>query len=100
MSDGPSAPHAPPRALDVVTRLELLKVAWTVIGRSRRPITCAIYCVATGGLELRAGYDVSDTVWAESVLDIPSGLVVAERWRQVMLARGFNEIPTTTLIVQ
>lgn len=100
MSDGPSAFHVSPRSLDVATHVELVKVAWTVIGRTRRPITCAIYCVPSGGLELRAGYNVTDPIWAESVLDIRSGLVLGERWRQVVLARGFSEIPTTTLIAQ
>ena len=89
-----------PLDIDRQAYAELLRVAWTVIGRSRRPITCGVYCVAGGGLELRAGYQDDDSVWTESVLDLRAGLALAERWRHVMLARGFTEIPTTALIVQ
>jgi hypothetical protein len=89
-----------PPNLDPQAYAELLKVAWTVIGRSRRPITCGVYCVAGGGLELRAGYQADDSVWTESVLDLRAGLALAERWRHVVLARGFTEIPTAALIVQ
>ena len=82
----PDAPKPPP------PKSILRATFFTVIGASKRPLTCAAYDVETG-LELRLFYTDDDVMRSELFrgVDREERLTeTAETWRSALMQKGFQ----------
>jgi hypothetical protein len=73
-------------------RLELVQTFWCFVGPSRRPITCAVYRT-DAGLELRAGRSAEDLIRSQRVQTTDGAAVLADQWKQALVAAGLTELP-------
>jgi hypothetical protein len=82
--------HKPPPRPDRPAP-HLLEVYWRILGRSGKPITCALYAVGSG-VELRIGYSVEHVLMVNRVPHPGVACRLAEKWRLALMAQGFTEV--------
>ena len=60
---------------------------WRMRAPTGRLLTCGLYETAEG-LELRAGYEGDDPLWAEVVESEEVGVALAAAWKAVVVGKG------------
>jgi hypothetical protein len=74
-----------------VTRVEVVKTYWRLIGPTRRPVACALYRT-DAGLELRTYRDTHDLLYSLPVSTENQGADQAEAWKTAALTfAGFSD---------
>jgi len=86
---------AHPRNLPL-QRLELLEEHWRVLTPTGRVVTCASYRVDGPGVEVRVGYSPTEFHSTQRVADATHARVVAQMWRDSLIAEGLRELPART----
>ena len=75
-----------------VDPLECVRTFWVMVGSSRIPITCALYRMVAGGLELRAGYGEQDALLRQPVFAPLEAETLAALWKFAAEAKGFRDL--------
>ena len=70
---------------------ECVRTFWVMVGSSKVPITCALYRMVAGGLELRAGYGEQDALLRQPVVAPVAAETLAAVWKFAAEAKGFRE---------
>ena len=78
-----AARHHDPTAGDT----DFLPTFWRLRAPTGRLLTCGLYQTAEG-LELRAGYEGDDPMWAEGVESEEEGVILAAAWKETVVGKG------------
>jgi hypothetical protein len=73
----------------------LLEPSWRAISPRGKVLTCGIYQGVAGRVEVRAEYPHQDLIRSELARDLVTACAVAAEWRDVAIARGFEELSST-----
>jgi hypothetical protein len=76
--------------------LECVRTFWVMVGSSKLPITCALYRMVAGGLELRVGYGERDALLRQPVVAPLAAETLASVWKFAAEAKGFRDLSSSS----
>jgi hypothetical protein len=79
-----AAPRPDPPAPELVERCWQMRS----LQKATRHLTCGVYRLSDGGFEVRVAYSELELLRSQRVPNVDAGRDLAERWHQVVIAKG------------